>query len=162
MSAVTLKTVQNTTRAFMHRALQVEGLFQTWAQRNALPKYKNKQKRRWITENDSEGHRWKELSTPWVEHKIRMRKKNPDAFPGGKKKLVYTGTLFKAVTLQDLTFGRHLATRRQFYVATTLPYAKYVNEARPFSIWSEATVKEFRDEFRDTLQRHLKKLGGRK
>lgn len=159
MSAVTLKKVQDTTKSFMARAAQLEGLFQTWATRNALPKYKNKQKRRWITENASETGRWNELSTPWVEHKIRMRKKAPDAFPGGQKKLVYTGALFKAVTLQDLTFGRYLATRRQFYVATTLPYAKFANAQRSFSTWSEKTVQEFSNEFRQTVQRHLKKLG---
>lgn len=106
--------------------------------------YKLKQVQRWQTEGSSEGSGWHALSSGYAEYKRRRYAKYPY---GGSRMLIATGRLFKAVVgpSQDhrkvvtntmLSIG--IATGGKFY------YPIYVNDVRPFDVWSDRTLKEIK------------------
>lgn len=111
--------------------------------RDAYQIYVNAQRKRWMTENASEGSKWKALAdTPYKKYKP----KRFVAYPGGGRKLmIATSNLVKSVVGDDRTYHKLLIEERSITIATTLPYAKYVAEVRPIFEFSEETKKKIRE-----------------
>jgi hypothetical protein len=108
--------------------------------RNVLEQYRNLQRKRWITENASEGQEWAALNPTYSARKRRQFA----SYPGrGTKKLVATNRLFRGVIGPGEDF-RKVVTSRGLYIATITPYAKYVNEDRNFTDWSTRSEHELK------------------
>lgn len=116
-----------------------EKALQGFLNRNLLEIYRNLQRRRWMTENVSEaGKEWTALNPGYAARKRKLFA----TYPGkGTKKLVATSNLFLSVIGPGKGF-RKVTTPRSLYVGTTVEYAKYVNEARSFTEWSDRSQKE--------------------
>lgn len=109
--------------------------------RNVLEQYRNLQRKRWMTENTSEGKEWAKLNPTYAAWK----KKRFATYPGGgTKKLIASGTLFLSVIGPGKGF-RKVTTPRSLFLATTIEYAPHVNELRPFTEWSKRSQKEIVD-----------------
>lgn len=103
--------------------------------------YQNAQRARWMSENKSEGRPWKALNPTYQVKKI----KRFAAYPGGgRKMLIATGALQASVIGTDTKHHRRLIERNRMVVATTLPYAAYVAEVRPFMEFGKATKAKIR------------------
>lgn len=139
------------------KALSLEAAIQGWFMRNLLPMYKNAQIQRWMTQNASEGETWKPISSSWIKRKQALKIKDEERYPGGQAVMIFTKTLFKAVTTIDRKFSRVLATSKTFTVATTLPYAKYANAQRPFVGFGKSTDDKFKNEMTKFIRGHLKR-----
>lgn len=129
---------------------------QTFFQRTLYPFYKRKQEERWISQNSTEGQTWTQLSLGYLNRKQKLLQKDQGKYPGGKKILVLTGTLFDSVVGRDKRFHRKLVTPNRFQIATAVPYAKYVNEKREFVGFGDKTNEEIRTMMSDYLLRKLK------
>jgi len=137
MSA-SLKTVSNGITRMLNGMRQREKALQGYFSRNVLEQYRNLQRRRWMTENASEGQPWAALNSAYASRKRRQFA----SYPGrGTKKLVATNRLFESVIGPGKDF-RKIATARGLYVATVTPYAKYVDEDRNFTTWSKQSIGE--------------------
>lgn len=155
--AAAFSLVRNDAQYLFEQSLTMNAALQTWMARNAYPMYKNAQKQRWITQNASEGVTWKEVTTKYQKWKDNMLAKNPGKYPGGKRILVLTGTLADSVMGRKLDFHRAIFTERGFSVATTLPYAKYVNDVRPFAGFGDRTTNKIKDSLRAFVLKHISK-----
>jgi len=152
--------VRNDAQYLFEQSLTIPAALQTWMNRNGYPMYKNAQKQRWITQNASEGATWKEVTPKyqkWKDHKFAT---DPGNYPGGKRILVLTGKLADSVMGRRLDFHRAVFTERGFSVATTLPYAKYVNDVRPFVGFSDRTENRIKESLRMFVLKHISKGAG--
>lgn len=119
--------------------------------RNVVEQYRNVQKRRWMTENQSEGKRWKPLEPGYAEAKQKRYAKYDH---GGTQMLYASGQLFKSVIGPGHGF-RKIVTERQLIITVAVepesgkprkkftPYAEYVDEDRSFTTYSRSTIREF-------------------
>lgn len=105
--------------------------------RNVLQWYRNVQRKRWITENESEGMRWAPLQPAYRRRKLRVFAGYPG---GGSKTLIATGRLLASVIGPGPDF-RKVTTDRTMIIATVVPYAPHVNEDRTFTTYGEASIK---------------------
>lgn len=135
-------TLKNVTKKF-EDILKRERALQGFLNKNVAAKYQNLQRKRWITENSSEGGQWQRLNPKYAAYK---RKRWMDAPGGGRKMLVASGTLFKCmITPGDGVNGyRKIATDRRLVISTGIEYARHVDEARTFSKWGRESIGEFR------------------
>jgi len=133
-----LQTVTAGITKYLKGLRQRERALEGYLNRNVLRQYQNLQRKRWITENVSEGKEWAKLNPTYAAWK----KKRFATYPGGgTKKLIASGTLFVSVIGPGKGF-RKVTTPRSLYLATTIEYARHVNEARPFDQWSDRSRKE--------------------
>lgn len=139
MSAA-LTTVSDGITKMLKGMRQREKALQSYLNRNVLEQYRNLQRRRWMTENASEGTPWSSLNPDYARRKLRVFA----AYPGaGTKKLVATGKLYQSVIGPGEGF-RKIATPRSLYIATTVGYAKYVDEKRSITEWGDQSIAEIR------------------
>ena len=134
--------VKNSVEEFHKSLLKKSNIIGAGLARDVYSIYANAQRQRWMTENNSEGKHWDNLSEPYKTYK---RKKFAQYPGGGSKMLVATGTLFKSVTGEDLTYHRRIVEKNSITISTTLPYAVYVVETRPFMEFSDKTENKIRD-----------------
>lgn len=133
-----LETLSRGITNYLKGLRQRERALQGFLNRNVLEMYRNLQRRRWMTENASEGNAWAALNPGYAARK----KKVYAGYPGkGTKKLIATNTLFLSVIGPGKGF-RKVTTPRSLIIATTVEYAPYVNEIRPFTEWSKRSQKE--------------------
>lgn len=115
----------------------------------AYRKYQNYQRTRWQTENAENGS-WLPVTLAYGNYK---RVKFAD-YPGnGTKLLIATGDLLASVVGTKTDYHRKLITGTTLKVSTTLGYASYVNEVRPFDEFSPA----FYQDIKNDLQKYLMK-----
>lgn len=105
---------------------------QSFLNREVVEIYRNLQRRRWITENRSEGERWTELNPIYKKWKL-VRFATYDG--SGRKMLIATGRLYKSVIGPGKGF-RKVATPKKLVITTSVPYAKDVNDVRDFTEYS--------------------------
>ncbi|OPZ24622.1 MAG: hypothetical protein BWZ03_00097 [bacterium ADurb.BinA186] len=135
----------------------VEASSVTFFRRNLYPLYQIKMERRWISQNASEGSTWQDISSQWRKTKIKLRNKDSAKYPGGEKVMVFTSNLFKSVVGRDRSFHRLTITPKKMTVATTIPYAEFVNEKRPFTGFGDVTNDEIKTRLSKFLLDALKK-----
>lgn len=149
--------------------------------RSLYPIYQNAQRSRWMTENASEGKRWKSLAPTYAKRKLIVYgggKKHK--FIGGRplrgekfdstgrprpweekgvwKSYPGRGTKMMIATgrLQQATIGpgkgqRVMATKNSLIIRVTTPYAEHANRARDFSHFGQKTI----DQMKDVLKKYV-------
>lgn len=122
----------------------------TFLNRNAMAWYRNAQRKRWMTENESEGGpRWKDLNADYEKRKRKLFA----GFPGaGKAKLIASGTLLQSTIGPGKGFQK-VVTSRELIIVTTVPYAKFVDEIRTFSLWGDESIERLKKHYKDFLMR---------
>jgi len=140
MSA-SLTTVSDGITRMLKGMRQREKALQSHLNRNVLEQYRAIQRRRWMTENASEGQPWLALNPGYALRKKRQFA----AYPGaGTKKLIATNKLFKSVIGPGEGF-RKIVTPRSLLLSTTVEYAPHVNEVRSFTEYSRQSIAEIRN-----------------
>lgn len=115
--------------------------------RKVLPKYRNAQRDRFRTQNDSQGEPWDDLNDDYARRKLV---KYADFPGGGRKMLIATNRLMKAVTgTGSAGDAYYLATNTSFLFSVSVPYAHHVDLVRP--------LMEFKKEFVDDLKKEYVK-----
>jgi hypothetical protein len=138
--SIALTTVSDGITKMLKGMRQREKALQGYLNRNVVEQYRALQRRRWMTENASEGQPWLALNPGYAARKRRIYA----SFEGaGTKKLIATGKLYKSVIGPGEGF-RKVVTPRTLYLATTVGYAKYVDEKRSITEWSKDSVAEIR------------------
>lgn len=114
---------------------------QSYLNRVVYKQYQNAQRKRWMTENASEGTRWSPLNPKYREYK----KKKFAAFDGrGTKMLIATDRLYKSVIGPGADHGK-LVSDKRIEITWKTPYAVYVDEKRPFTEFGEQTMEQIYD-----------------
>lgn len=147
--------VRNDAQKLFEASLTMPKAIQSWMARKGYPMYQRAQEKRWITGGASEGDSWKALKSSYVTWKNKMLAKDPARYPGGARILVLTGDLFKSVSGKELTFHRAIFTDKGFSVATTIPYAKYVNEKRHFVGFGTITTEKIKTDLKQFVMKHV-------
>jgi hypothetical protein len=128
--------------------------------RNIYRMYQDVQKERWMTENVSEGTKWKENSSfptfaNWEPEGSPFRKFWPQGYAQyklykyqnaplkGRSVMVATGDLFQSVIGPGKGF-RKVIEDRSITILTSIPYAKDADDVRTFTTYSLQTRKRFR------------------
>lgn len=128
---------------------------QSFLNRNIYRIYQNAQRDRWETENSSQsgnGQRWEPLNRDYA---IRKRKIYQNYEGGGTKMLVATGKLYKSV-IGPGQGQRKVVTNDKLYIATSIGYGQYVDEARSFTTWSPAFRKKVMKAVTDFIRFNIK------
>jgi hypothetical protein len=137
MSA-SLSTVKDGISKYLKEMRQREKALQGYLNRNVLEQYRNAQRKRWMTENASEGTVWTRLNPGYAARK----KKQFTAYEGrGTKMLIATNTLFKSVIGPGNGF-RKLTTPRTLTLSTSVEYARHVDAARSITEFGPKTMSE--------------------
>lgn len=119
----------------LQRYLDREAALQSYLNKNVVEQYRNIQRRRWMTENASEGKVWDRLNPGYAAQKRRIYA----LYPGrGTKMMIRTGDLFESVIGPGKGF-RKITTPRSLIISTTNPYASDANEMRNFTNYSAKT-----------------------
>jgi hypothetical protein len=139
--SVKLSTVSDGITKMLKGMRQRERALQSFLNKNVLEQYRNIQRKRWMSENLSEsGIKWTRLNAAYAR---RKRKQYAAYEGGGTKMLIATGKLYKSVIGPGDGF-RKITTPRTLYLATTVDYARFVDEARSFTEYSPESVREIR------------------
>jgi hypothetical protein len=109
--------------------------------KNVYAQYQNVQRKRWMTENQSEAGTpaWPELNSTYKKWKVVKYASSPGR---GTKMMIATDTLRKSVIGPGEGF-RKIVTPRSLTIATTIQYAEHADKARTFSKYSPETMREF-------------------
>lgn len=125
-------------------------------ERVVYPTYLKAQRRRWMSENQTDGFGdlggWAPLNPAYA----RRKKIRWAAAPGGgTKMLIASGRLFKAV-MGEGPGHRKIVSERSIIIGVDVPYAKYVNQRRPFFIFSDEMMSGIKQKY----AQHLRTRGG--
>lgn len=113
--------------------------------RVAYPMYQKFQRKRWMTRNVSEGMQWKPNALRYSEWK----KIKYASFPGGGTKvMIATGRLFQSI-IGPSPDHRRIIRGTKMIIGTSVEYASYAGDIRPFFPLS--------DKSRNTIVREFKK-----
>lgn len=133
-----MKIVKNAFDKYKENLLKPERKLMTFFQKTAYPTYQKLQFERFKSEGTSEGggFLFPLSSKKWQAVKIRKKEENSSQYPGGEKRLVYTGGLASSVigplgasVFQGAMKGnyhRKYITPKSMIIATTIPYGHYV------------------------------------
>lgn len=130
-----LKVLMGGITQDLSKILDRERLGAGYANRVIYKIYKNRQRTRFQTENESEGEKWKPLDADY-EKKKRIKFAEFDG--KGQNIMVATGRLKAAVT-GDRSKKEHrkIVLDKKLQVNWTTPYAEYTEDVRPVNVWSE-------------------------
>jgi hypothetical protein len=130
--------------------------------KNVVDAYFVAQKKRWMTQGESENKRWEQLNPLYASYKLKKFKEYPF---GGRKMMIATGFLWESVTSRSKGFkkvlnpnGKSLVIGVQTEEVKTkagavknpgrfVAYAEHANEARPFGgpgAWGNETKRKVR------------------
>lgn len=135
---ITTKTIYNGAQKTLRDMLTRERALQSYLNRNVVEQYRNIQRKRWMTQGDSEGSPWRALDPVYAARKKRVFAGYPG---GGTKMLIATNRLITGVIGPGGDF-RKVTTPRSITIGTVTPYAKYVDEERTFTSFSSASLRE--------------------
>jgi len=156
--SVSLKTVSNGIQKNFEGMLKRENAMQSFFSRNIYAMYQNAQRKRWETENFSEGRGWEPLEPRYADWK---RSKFAAYEGSGTKMLIATGKLYKAV-IGPGSGQKKVVTNKGITISISTPYAWPVDAVRPFTEWSEKTAHEMMKAISDfifkNIQRDITKL----
>ena len=147
-----IKQVENTVTKRLDEIVSRSSGMQGYFMRNVYRQYQKAQQERWKSENKTEGNRWSPLEPTYKRRKLTRFKD----YPGhGTKMLVATGKLFQSV-IGPGEFHVVQATDSYLFVSTTLDYAKWVAEERPFMKFGQKTLGTIRRGISDFIVRGKK------
>lgn len=117
----------------------------TFLRSTAFPMWQAFQRKRWMTENTSEGRKWERLDPKYAKRKaIKFA-----SYPGAGRKIMYaSGRLFGGV-IGETTEHRRVIRGSRMTLSTTVPYAKYPNEQRPYTPLSDKSLNKINKAYRD-------------
>lgn len=146
-----LKKVEDTVTNRLNEMISRGRDARAFMVRVVRPTYQNAQRKRFQTENTSEGNQWDELNPKYAKYKL----KKFAGFPGGGRKInIATGKMMSSLILEESSSFSEIATNFSYIITFDVPYMKYVDEVRP--------VLQFRDEFYSEIKSKLRAyLGGR-
>ena len=130
--AISVNGIKNTVDGMLSRASLVSG----WLNRVGYPMLIESQRMRWASEGASEGRSWAPLNPKYAIQKLKRYSSYPG---GGRKLLIATGRLVAGVTGDQPADHYKLVEEKRISVGTTIPYAKYVDEARSITVLSPQT-----------------------
>jgi hypothetical protein len=105
------------------------------------PEYQYVQKQRWISENATEdvtGGQWERLNPVYETYK----KKKFASYPGSGSRLLIAKSNLLPSVVGESKDSRVLIQDGKLGIFSSLPYASYVNEKRPFDTFSSAWRKK--------------------
>lgn len=139
-------TVSDRLKAMIEKGKSAEGFFA----QVAYPEYRNAQRKRFLTENDSQGNKWSPLNAKYKEWK----RVNYAGWVGdGQKTNIRSGRLITSLLGKSFGEGESVDGTKEhrlmiqdkfMLVGTTVPYAKHVDDVRP--------IMQFKKEFIDSLK----------
>lgn len=103
--------------------------------------YQNAQRKRWITENVSEGKQWSALNAEYVKRKRRLFAAYEG---GGNAMLIATGRLYKSI-IGPSPDHRKITTTKSLTIYSTVPYTEFVNKKRDFTEFGRAFEKRIQE-----------------
>lgn len=125
-------------------------------ERVVYPTYLKAQKKRWMSENQTDGSGdlggWDALNPLYA---ARKKVRWAQAPGGGTKLLIASGRLYKAV-MGEGPGHRKIVSDRSIIIGVDIPYAKYVNARRPFFIFSDEMMTGIKEKY----GQHLRTKGG--
>jgi hypothetical protein len=161
MAKVSAKVVKSGVTEALEKMVKRANLTEGYLNRVVYRQYQNAQRNRWRNINEGEdfgGEKpWAELNPIYENLKYRKFLDNP--FGHGEKMLIATGRLFFGVVGPGEDHQK-IVTNKRIEISTTVPYAKYVDEARTFTefspiFWSKI-YKGLRDYLAQGIFRELK------
>ena len=126
-----LKVVENGVSLKIGSMIDRGQAMRSFLNRNIYRIYQNAQRERWETINNSQGREWKPLNEVYAQRKKRLFASYEG---GGSKMLIATGRLFKSVVGPGKG-QRKIVTNKSLYIATSVPYAGFVDDVRTFTTW---------------------------
>lgn len=134
-----LKKVNDGVSKRLQGMLDRANSIRSFLDRNIYRMYQNKQRERWMSENQTEGQQWHAVG----EQYARYKKKRFSSYEGaGEKLLIATGNLFHAVIGPGMG-QRKIVTNTKLYIAVGVNYAGYVNDIRNFTEWSQRSKEDY-------------------
>lgn len=114
--------------------------------------YKEAQAKRWMTENKSEGDRWKKLSPNYRKWKEKKYAKFPG---GGKKLMIATNTLSRAAMGRDASGFRKIVTKNRLTISISTDKIKYASDVakfRPYMKFGDKTKEKIKKAMIDWIK----------
>jgi phage gpG-like protein len=125
--ATSIKILKDDVTGKLQKMVEAMDDNRAFIKRAVIPMYSNAQRKRFVTENRSEGDQWLPIKQSTLNYKL----KNFSDYPGGgKKMLIRTGDLYKSL-FPGGDKNKTLVEKRSFVTLTEVDYAKYVDEVRP-------------------------------
>jgi hypothetical protein len=166
------KLVSSAFEKWKKRVREPQAKIRGFFTRELYPFYQEKQMTRFETEGKSEGgdFEFPSSSPYWTKKKVELKQKYGDKFPGGRKKLVFTGKLAASVigNIPSAEFGsegrkfhRRSITNHKMTVATTIPYGSQVVDymrargKKSFMKFGQESHREMREKIRSFLKREF-------
>lgn len=148
---ITVTGIEKDLNQMVARAKNVRGFLNSVIYKQ----YQNAQRKRWITEGASEGGKWAANSPKYATWKIKQfttggKKRAPRKFTtsglaaAGRNLMIFTGSLVDSVVDDPKAGHKKIVNARSIKIFTTVPYAKKVNEVRPFTNWSPKTINSMK------------------
>lgn len=118
--------------------------------RQIWPMYQTAQVERFKSNNATEGETWNPLSPLYYKWKSSRSYFNRGGSKvkikgGGTQTLVLTGALYNAIMAKS--GGSRVITPGKMTISITLDYASFVNDARDFVTFSQATKNRFKEAY---------------
>lgn len=154
---MSLKLVRNDLEKRIRSVISESGRLRAFLNKDIYRIYQKAQDLRWRSENRSEGERWAPVSDEWNRRKIRDRIRDRSRFPGGPRRMIHTAELSRSVIGIKLDHHRKIVTNRAITIATTLEYAGFVAEKRPFMKFGPKTERDFHDALKRFLGQQFKR-----
>jgi hypothetical protein len=143
-----LKAIDRQVTKSLQAKLDRTKLMSGFLNRVIYPMYQNAQRMRWASFNATEGSLWASLDSKYAKRKLIKFASFPG---GGRKMMIAKGRLFNSVTGDSLEDHRKIITDNSIEVLTTVEYAGFVDEKRPFLKLSDKTLNEMKQAARDYL-----------
>ena len=143
-----IKKIDDKVTARLDKMLDRSKTMRSFLNTQVYSTYKKKQINRWQTEGASEGSQWYALDPAYKKYKAEKYAKYPYS---GTKMLIATGKLFQAVVGEGgegAQFHRKVVTDTMLSIfivkGSDFEYPQFVDDQRPFTIWSDATIHEIK------------------
>lgn len=151
MAYAGISTLEDGIQQRLRGMLSRTDTIQSYLNRNLLRQFQQAQMKRWMTENDSEGGKWKPLTPKYAKYK---RRKFSSAPGGGNALMVATGRLASGAQARDSSYFYKIVTNSSFTLGinlSALPYAAYPGRTRPYMQFSKETLRQFKQGILDYL-----------
>jgi|GEM_PF-7021294 len=150
MDGITIKKKADGIGKSFEQMLKNANGLSAYLNRVVYRQYQNFQRTRWMTENASEGDKWKPLSPAYK----RWKHINLPEYPGaGGKMLIAKGRLYQSA-IGPGADHRKIVTKNTIKISVTTPYADYVAQVRPFMEFGRASI----DDIKKGVKEYMKHL----
>jgi len=149
-----LRVVQNTVKKRLDAMVKAGRSPKAYLNRVVFAQYQKAQAERWMSiggnsgGTTSEGDQWDPLTDKYRKWKERRR----GFLASGRRMLVATGRLQAAAVRVMPPDGKKVVTDSSIIITTSIPYARYVSEARNFVGFGRETIAEMKRGLREYLR----------